>query len=456
MNTLDQLRSGALAGSRRLTLNCGLSEFPAEIFDLADSLEILDLSGNALSALPDDLPRLERLRIIFCANNRFTELPEVLGRCAQLEMVGFKANRIRTVSGRALPQRLRWLILTDNEIEQLPPGLGRCDRLQKLALAGNRLRTLPPEMAACTRLELLRISANVLDALPDWLLSLPRLSWLAFGGNPFSEAREQAVLTPESGGASLRAMPWSSLRLQQQLGEGASGVIHRAEHRPDAEQLPQPVALKVFKGQVTSDGWPASEMATSIAAGAHPNLIPVLGRLIEHPAQAEGLVMALIAPEFRSLAGPPSLVSCSRDVYAAQTRFTPAALLQLASGIAAAVAHLHRQGITHGDLYGHNILHDGHGQAYLGDFGAASFVPEPGSPEALALQQVEARAFGCLLEELLERCDAPADPVLLETLVELREACLGEVPASRPLFAELAQTLHGLIEQQARMAATSA
>ena len=97
MHTLERLRAGELAGVRRLQLACGLSEFPREIFDLADSLEILDLSGNALSSLPDDLPRLGKLRIIFCSDNQFTGLPAVLGACSALTMIGFKANRIRTV-----------------------------------------------------------------------------------------------------------------------------------------------------------------------------------------------------------------------------------------------------------------------------------------------------------------------------------------------------------------------
>ena len=65
MVTLEQLQAGLLRGIKRLDLSCGLTEFPREIFDLADSLEILNLSGNQLSSLPDDLPRLHKLRIIF-------------------------------------------------------------------------------------------------------------------------------------------------------------------------------------------------------------------------------------------------------------------------------------------------------------------------------------------------------------------------------------------------------
>ena len=50
MQTLQQLRHGELAGAVRLQLRGGLTEFPHEIFDLADTLEILDLTGNALSS----------------------------------------------------------------------------------------------------------------------------------------------------------------------------------------------------------------------------------------------------------------------------------------------------------------------------------------------------------------------------------------------------------------------
>ena len=47
MNTLDQLKTGQLAGTKRLDLSCGLTEFPQEIFELADTLEILNLTNHA-------------------------------------------------------------------------------------------------------------------------------------------------------------------------------------------------------------------------------------------------------------------------------------------------------------------------------------------------------------------------------------------------------------------------
>lgn len=183
MHTLEQLKSGQLSGVARLHLAENLSVFPTEIFELADTLEVLDLSNNQLDSLPDDFGRLHKLNILFLSNNCFTELPSVIADCPKLEMIGFKANQIVSIAEDALPKQTRWLILTDNKIERLPDSMGDLYRLQKLALAGNRLTHLPASMANCQRVELARLSANRLTSLPDWLFQLPNLAWLAIAGN---------------------------------------------------------------------------------------------------------------------------------------------------------------------------------------------------------------------------------------------------------------------------------
>ena len=420
MATLDDLRAGRLAGCRRLDLSCGLTEFPHEIYDLRDSLEILNLSGNALDSLPDDLPRLHRLRVIFCSDNLFTVLPTVLGRCPGLTMVGFKANRISTVPAASLPPRLRWLILTDNAVETLPDDLGTRP-VHKLMLAGNRLEHLPETLAGCSTLELFRISANRFATLPTWIFALPRLAWFACAGNPvLPRSVSSDTATPE--------IPWAALTLQERLGEGASGVIHRALwHSP---QGPLPVAVKCFKGAITSDGLPADEMAASLEAGAHPGLIPVLGRASGQ--QGEALVMPLIDPAFRVLAGPPSLDSCTRDVYPEGLSLSLATTLALARRVADTCRHLHARGINHGDLYGHNLLWDTVGTALVSDLGGATSYRS-----GWAFESLEVRAFGILLGELLDRTVGPVPT----TLRQMQQACVQELPARRPGFASIYQQL---------------
>ncbi|WP_421298689.1 leucine-rich repeat-containing protein kinase family protein [Aeromonas veronii] len=447
MHTLEQLRAGELCGARHLKLSENLTEFPSEILSLKETLEVLDLTGNQLSVLPDELAGFGKLRIIFCSENRFIELPEVLGRCPALTMVGFKANRIATVSAKALPVGLRWLILTDNAIEHLPDELGQCDALQKLMLAGNRLRELPASLANCRNLELLRIAANRIERFPEWLLSLPRLSWLAYSGNPFSEGAEARAIDD----AHVDPLAWETLALGELLGQGASGVIHRATLGNTADEVTQAsgrtdasqVAVKLFKGAVTSDGLPRCEMAASLAAGTHPNLIKVIGKVADHPSGIPALVMELIDPAFANLAGPPSLDSCTRDVYPEGLRLCMSDALAMAHGIASVAGHLHRAGIMHGDLYGHNILFsrgsDAPARALLGDFGAASLYERSNRERAVGLERLEVRAFGCLLEELLAHCDTQDST--LDGLHQLKAACLSELPVDRPDFAYIERQL---------------
>ena len=434
MNTLAQLKAGQRAGITRLDLSCGLTEFPREIFELADSLEILNLSGNALSSLPDDLHRLPHLRVLFCSDNAFTELPECLGQCAKLSMIGFKANQIRHVPAAALPPQLRWLILTDNRISQLPDELGQRPLLQKLMLAGNQLAHLPPSLANCQNLELIRIASNRLTRLPEWLLTLPSLTWLAYAGNPVEMAVDVADddATPD--------IPWAQLALADVLGEGASGVIRKATWQPEAK----PVAVKLYKGAITSDGSPLHEMQACIAAGQHPNLIKVEGRVVGHPDGQAALVMDLIEPSYRNLAALPSLASCTRDIYDPATRFSLAVALRMARGIASVAAHLHRHGITHGDLYGHNILWNAAGDCLLGDFGAASFHATADTLETRALQRIEVRAFGVLLGELLERIDTGLSDDTRQVLEGLQARCCQPEVLARPSFEEVEALLQSI------------
>jgi serine/threonine protein kinase len=238
-------------------------------------------------------------------------------------------------------------------------------------------------------------------------------------------------------------LQWSDLVLAERLGEGASGVIYKAHWQSSSQAPVQPVAVKLFKGAVTSDGFPAAELAACLAAGNHAHLIGVIGSLCGHPEGTSGLVMPWVDPAFRNLAGPPSLATCTRDVYADDQHFSLPLLLDLATGLASVGAHLHARGIAHGDFYAHNILYRPEGGCLLGDFGAASFYPPQAADGSNPFEALEVRAFGCLLGELLERCDAYEDG-RIASLTALQQRCLAPVAASRPRFAELLQTLQSV------------
>lgn len=421
MHTLLQLRSGALQGATSLKLSEGLTVFPDEIFHLADTLEVLDLSGNRLSELPHDFGRLSKLRILFCSDNIFTVLPEVLAHCKQLDIVGFKANIITSVPAAAINTNLRWLILTNNHIAELPDTIGECARLQKLMLAGNELRSLPSTLRHCSNLSLLRIAANRLTLLPEWLLRMPRLSWLAFSGNGIGV---------NSNSDALAVIDWSNINTSAVLGEGASGIIYKAVLTTEQKE----VAVKVFKGAVTSDGLPEDELQAFIAAGTHEGLVRIVGQISGHPDGRKGIVMELIDTGFYNLGMPPTFDTCTRDVFATGRQLTVRQVLNIASVMASVARHLHSRGIMHGDLYAHNILVDDQGNALLGDFGAASVYDRSDSHIAFALERIEISAFGCLLDDLLQLCTNEHQTDVIAQLTVLRDACMAEDVSSRPSF----------------------
>ncbi|SDC85491.1 leucine-rich repeat-containing protein kinase family protein [Pedobacter soli] len=428
--TLLQLQNGELRGTVSLKLSENLSHFPLEIFELADTLEVLDLSFNKLSALPPDFGRLKKLRIFFCSENHFKVLPEVLADCPLLDIVGFKSNQIETVPAKALNPNLRWLILTNNNIASLPDEIGLCPRMEKLMLAGNRLHALPETLSQCKNLGLLRIAANKLHELPEWITTMPKLAWIAFSGNNFSK-------TPAV--EKLSAINWHDLEISHVLGEGASGVISKASHSINDEI--QEVAVKIFKGDVTSDGLPEDEMMAYIAAGFHPGLVNLIGQIALHPDDKKGLVMELIPHHFYNLGSPPSLESCTRDVFPAERILTEQQILGIARIIASLAAQLHSAGIMHGDLYAHNTLIDDEGSALFGDFGAASFYNQLHAELVFALERIEVLAFGYLLDDLLSLYRQPISGKTLQTIAMLRDNCLVADQQIRPGFKDLVNAL---------------
>ena len=408
MQTLSQLKNGDLLGVKRLALSENLTSFPLEILSLADSLEILDLSNNQLTSLPKELVQLTKLKIIFASDNPFTTLPEVLGQCESLEMIGFKANKIKTVPANALPKKLRWLILTDNCIELLPDTLGECPRLQKLMVAGNQLTELPLTMAKLTNLELVRISANQLNECPTHLLKLPKLAWLAFSGNPFSKTETDTASFDEVDvkeaniQTSVPLVPSSSYVLQDELGRGASGVISRAVWKESQSKFPNEIAVKVFKGEITSDGYPEDELQVCLKTGNHKNIVRSLAQVNEEGYLA--LIMGLIPAGYNNLGLPPSLKSCTRDTFPTDFTLSIHQISKIVMQMQDVFEHLHSNQVSHGDLYAHNTLFDDNANIIFGDFGAATMYQMLTSDQQLLIQQIEARALNHFIDDLLGVC----------------------------------------------------
>ncbi len=417
MHTLSELKSGKLKGTKRLTLSENLATFPLEILDLADSLEILDLSNNQLSSIPDEISKLTKLKIAFFSYNCFSAVPSAFKECHNLYMLGLKANKIEQFDEDILPESMRWLILTDNKLTTLPRSMGKLTLLQKCTFAGNQLTSLPEEMANCKNLELFRLSANNLSQIPKWLLELPKLSWLAFSGNPCSAPSD----------TKLEEIEYESLELHELLGEGASGQIYKGY----AKALNEEVAVKLFKGDLTTDGYAVDEMQAYMSIGEHHNLMSVKAKIKGNDPL--GLVLELVPKDYQNLGSPPDFDTCTRDTFSPESSFPIETVYSIAKAMLSVSVHLHEKGMMHGDLYAHNILFNPEtGHIYFGDFGAATFYDS----NEKKFEKIEVRAFGCLIDDLLQN-SPDSETSFYKTLRDVSQKCMQEDVDNRPLFNEI-------------------
>ncbi|KAK2615563.1 hypothetical protein N8I77_002309 [Diaporthe amygdali] len=279
---------------------------------------------------------------------------------------------------------------------------------------------------------------------------MPELAFLSFAGNPCSASDVLAVSDDRQLG--LAHVNWSELEVQHTLGEGASGIISKGLWRIDSSTTKE-VAIKLFRGALTSDGTPEDEMVACIAAGQHENIIDVLGRIHGHPDEANGafkggLVMQLIPPHYQTLGQPPSLLTCTRDNYPTDARLSVENALNILEDIAAAAAHLHLKKVAHGDLYAHNILTSADGHALLGDFGAATVHGGKVSP---LVEKLEVLAFAHLVEDLLGLVTTVAEEqrAVIRNLQSLHQQCSAENISTRPTFSQLLVEIERIRDEKA-------
>jgi serine/threonine protein kinase len=362
----------------------------------------LNLPGCGLSELPQGFAEaFPNLSILFLSQNNFREMPPVIGACPKLQMVAFKSNGMTSIHPEALQPQLRWCILTNNAITEIPDTIERCHRLQKFMLSGNHLAKLPDAMKHCTSLELIRLGANRLEEPPRVLFSLPKLAWLGLADNPFLLNTKASAILSE-----LETLSPELDELEGEiLGQGAGGITRKITTLDGTV-----VALKQFHACMTSDGNAQAErriaMQTAALASQLPALVSVYGQT------PQGSLVMEYLEDVQVLADPPSLTTCSRDVYPencpswskSQAEYVVTTLLETLSG-------LHRAGICHGDFYSHNILvhqcatndEEAMPQVRLTDFGAA-YVYDRQADYSNAIESTELRAFATFVDEINRHC----------------------------------------------------
>ena len=141
-----------------------------------DNLRSLNVDGNDLVALPDEIGSLGTMVAFTCSANELEALPESIGALTRLERFDCSGNEIKALpeSIGALTRLVRFDCYA-NEIKALPESIGALTRLVRFDCSGNLLAALPPSIGELRRLEDLDASDNRLTALPESIGGLAAL-----------------------------------------------------------------------------------------------------------------------------------------------------------------------------------------------------------------------------------------------------------------------------------------
>jgi WD40 repeat protein/DNA-binding SARP family transcriptional activator len=214
-------------------------------------------------------------------------------------------------------------------------------------------------------------------------------------------------------GLELRGRRLRGYRLLEKIHAGPRGVVFRAI-QPRVER---DVAVKIFNDAIATD--PAfvrcfEQQAQAVAALEHPHVVPVYDYWRE-PGHAYIVSRYLRGGSLRALEERGQSLQGDHAV-------------RVFEQIASALSFAHRQGLTHGSVRSSNVLLDGEGNAYLGDFLVGiGPVPESAS-DVRELARFARRVLGDgMPDRLAELCDQ------VELGTEVLEADAFSTAARAPL-----------------------
>jgi WD40 repeat protein/DNA-binding SARP family transcriptional activator/class 3 adenylate cyclase len=217
-------------------------------------------------------------------------------------------------------------------------------------------------------------------------------------------ARLHERILRQDPGLDLRGEGLRGYRLLEKISDGPRGVVFRAI-QPRVER---DVAVKVFHEGIAADpGFVRrfEQEAQAVATLEHPHIASIYDYWRE-PGRAYVVSRYLRGGSLRALEERGQSLELDRAV-------------RVVEHVASALVFAHRQGVAHGSLRSSNVLFDGEGNAYLGDFlVGVGPVPDPLSD----VRDLARLAQGLLGHGMPERLGALVDEAELGTAVPGAEA----------------------------------
>ncbi|XP_054588702.1 leucine-rich repeat serine/threonine-protein kinase 2 isoform X3 [Nothobranchius furzeri] len=211
LDTLSCLLDNALVQQQlwhivRLDLSHNiLLEFPSSLCQSLQSLTLLDLQGNQLQSLPEELLSLPSLSMLNVSHNQLGPVltfdPTVT--CSSLKQLNLSFNKISTFPhklGRTMEQ-LEELIMEGNSIAELCTPLS-LPEIKLLDVSRNNMEKISPHvLTSCPKLETLIASLNKICSVSQ----LPvRITTLKLSNNSFTHIPEAILNLPNLRSVDMR------------------------------------------------------------------------------------------------------------------------------------------------------------------------------------------------------------------------------------------------------------
>lgn len=250
-----------------------MEEVPVQLIELIhDSVAKLSLKGNLLAQLPTEFRSMDRLTYLDVSHNDFYSFPQVLCECRALEILDISGNYLSALPEHlgSLTSTLKVLSLSHNRFEYLAPSIAELDDLRFVELDGNPL-IMPPAQFVSDHIE----SEDWTDVLKEYLISNQRIITQRLA----DQRRTGDSTLPASGNANVTPpsphSPYESHESHQLQSSGeADGTQEacRQQHTPPhspSHQSPSSHASSQPQGHTARSELPLHERIRSAPEGSH-------------------------------------------------------------------------------------------------------------------------------------------------------------------------------------------
>lgn len=160
-----------------------LQEFPPHLRDFPNVLRTMDLSQNRFSTLPEAIGKFTLLKHLNISSNRLTDLPEALSLLIKLETLNAINNLIVRIPKQLDNlKNLKQVLLSNNQITEFPTMFCGLPKLDIIDLSRNKITSIPSEVKGLNVIEL-NVNQNQISSIAVELAECPKLKTLRIEEN---------------------------------------------------------------------------------------------------------------------------------------------------------------------------------------------------------------------------------------------------------------------------------